>query len=202
MSQADLNRLRDDLETVKRAAGVGLPFGREDVRASLWCALCGVLVSTWALLGPWEYRWVVAIPLALAALGGVRAYRRAHRERGAEPVRWREHRLAGAAALVAVPLALAYMLWERQVGVPRQFIGAASVFFLGVGLLIFAVLDRRRRPYAGGAIPLMAFAAAIPLCSPAQVVIAAGLCWAAGGIATAGLQAWQLRRNANDHDTH
>ncbi len=202
MSQANLNRLRDDLEIMKQAAGVDLPFGREDVRASLWCALCGVLVSTWALLGPWEYRWIVAIPLTLAVLGGVQAYRRAHRERGGEPVRWREHRLSGTAALVAVPLAIAYMQWERQVGVPRQFVGVASVFFVGVGLLIFAVLDRRRRPYAGGAIPLMAFAVAIPLCSPTQVVFAAGLCWTVGGSATAGLQSWQLRRGSNNHDAN
>ena len=202
MSQTNLNRLRDDLETVKRAAGVDRPFGREDIRAALWCAACGVLVSVWALLGPWEYRWVVAVPLALAALGGISAYWRAHRERGAEPVRWREHRLSGTAALVAVPLAIGYMQWERQIGVPREFVGAASVFFLGVGLLIFAVLDRQRRPYAGGAIPLMAFAGAIPLCSPAQVVIAGGLCWAVGGLATAGFQAWQLRGHGNDHGTN
>jgi hypothetical protein len=202
MSQADLNRLRDDLETVRRAGGVDLPFGRDDIRACLWVATCGALVAAWALLAPWEYRWVLAIPLALAVLGGVRAYRRAHRERGGEPVRWREHRLSWTAALVAVPLAIAYMQWERQIGVPRQFTGASSVFFLGVGLLIFAVLDRQRRHYAGAAIPLMAFAVAIPLSTPAQIVIAAGLCWAAGGITTAGLQAWGLRRHGNDHGTN
>lgn len=202
MNQANLNRLQDDLETMKRAAGVDLPFGREDIRAALWCAASGALVSVWALLGPWEYRWVVAIPLALAVFCGIRAYLRAHHERAAAPVRWREHRLAAIAALVAVPLGIGYMQWERQVGLPRQFVGAASVFFVGVGLLIFAALDRQRRHYAGGAIPLMAFAVAIPFCSPAQVVIAAGLCLALGGGATAGLQAWGLRKHGNDHGTH
>ena len=95
MTPADLNRVRDDLETIKRAAGVGLPFGREDVRAGLWCAGCGILISAWALLGPWEYRLVILIPLSLAVLSATRASMTARRKRGLEPVRWRERRLAG-----------------------------------------------------------------------------------------------------------
>ena len=202
MSHADLNRVRDDLETMKEAAGVGLPFGREDVRAGMWCAVCGILISAWALLGPWEYRWVILAPLSLAVVGGFRASVTARRQRAVEPVRWREHRLSGIVAVVAVPLAIGYTQWERQLGFPRELVGAASVFFVGVGALVFAVVNRKRLYYVGAAIPLMTFGLAIPLCSASQVVIAGGLCLMAGGLATAGIQHWQLRSYEKDYGSN
>ena len=104
--------------------------------------------------------------------------------------------------LVAVPLVIGYMQWERQLGIPREIVGAASMFFCGVGVLVFAVVNHRRLCYLGTAIPLMAFGLAIPLCTASQVVIAAGLCMMVGGLAMAGIQYWQLRSNGKDHGSN
>jgi len=199
MSQTDLNRVRDDLDTMKQAAGIGLPFGREDVRMGIWLAVCGILISAWALLGPWEYRQVVFIPLGLAILVAARTAAAARRQRGSEPARWREHRLSLVGLLVILPIVFGYMRWERQLGLPREVVGAAAVFFTGAGLLVFAVADPKRRYVAGAAIPLMVTGLAIPLCTPSQVLIGAGLCWTVAGLATAAIQHWQLRRYGRDH---
>ncbi len=193
MSQADLNRVREDLATIQHAARLELPFGKEDVRTSLWSAVCGLFITLWAVFGPWEYRWVVLVPLVAAVVMTIRARAEAQRLQTRQPVRWREHRLSGKAALVAAPVAIGYLYWERWIGMPREFTGAASVFFCGLGALVFSVLDRRRLYYAGGAI-LMAFGAAIPHCSPQQVIIAGGLCWTVGGLVVAGIQTWQLQQ--------
>ncbi len=193
MSQANLNRVREDLATIQHAARLELPFGKEDVRTSLWSAVCGLFITLWAVFGPWEYRWVVLLPLVAAVVMTIRATAEARRLQTRQPVRWREHRLSGKAALVAAPVAIGYLYWERWIGMPREFTGAASVFFCGLGTLVFSVLDRRRLYYAGGAI-LMAFGAAIPHCSPQQVIIAGGLCWTVGGLVVAGIQTWQLQQ--------
>ncbi len=48
MSQTEMNRVRDDLATMKRAVGVGLPIGRSDVCLSLAWAVAGVPLAAWA----------------------------------------------------------------------------------------------------------------------------------------------------------
>jgi hypothetical protein len=194
MSQPDLDRVRNDLETIRNAAGVGLPFSRDDVRTGLWCAACGLLICAWAVIGPRESRWLLYIPLSIAVLACAHSYVTARRKRHHEPVRWREHRLSIIASAVAVPAAIGYLFWERHVGVPRGMSGAASVFFIGVGLTVFAMLEPRRRYFLGGAIPLMAFGLAIPLCSPSGIVMAGGLCMAVGCFGGAVIQSWQLNR--------
>ncbi len=68
MSQADLNRVREDLATIQHAARLELPFGKEDVRTSLWSAVCGLFITLWAVFAPWEYRWVVLVPLVAAVM--------------------------------------------------------------------------------------------------------------------------------------
>ena len=199
MSETELNRVRDDLATIKQAAGLELPFGKEDVRLSLWSAVIGVFVTACAVFSPWEYRLVVFVPIGMATLITVRAGRKARQQRTKQPSRWREQRTAGIAVLVFLPLAIGYKYWERELGMPREMAGAAIVFFFGVGVLVAAVIEKKRLYYAGGAIPLMAFGISIPLCTPQQVMIAAGLCWITGGLAVAAIQSWQLRTNGTEH---
>ena len=198
MSQADLNRVREDLATIQHAASLDLPFGREDVRTSLWSAVCGLFITLWAVFAPWEYRWIVLVPLVAAVVLTILAAAEARRLMTRQPVRWREHRLSARAGLVAAPMAIGYLYWERWSGMPREMTGAASVFFFGLGALVFSVLDRRRLYYAGGAI-MMAFGAAIPHCSPQQVIIAGGLCWMVAGLVVAGIQTWQLQVDGTEH---
>ena len=76
------------------------------------------------------------------------------------------------------------------------------MFFLGVGMLAFAVVNRNRLFRVGEAIPLMAFGLAIPFCTAVQVVIAGGLCMTVSGLATAGIQQWQLRNDRKDRDSN
>lgn len=199
MSQTDLNRVREDLDTIKQAAGLELPFCNEDVRLNLWSALCGVLVTACALFTPWEYRLIVLIPVGLATLITASTARKIQQQRSQNPGRWREQRLAGIAVLVFLPLAIVYKLWERSLGMPREMIGAAVVFFFGVGLLIIALTNRKRLYYAGASIPMMAFGFSIPICSPRQVLIAVGICWITASLAAAAIQSWQLRTHGANH---
>ena len=52
MSQTEMDRMRDDLATMKRATGVGLPIGWSDIYLSLAWAVAGVPLAAWAVFSP------------------------------------------------------------------------------------------------------------------------------------------------------
>ena len=193
MSHADLERVRADLNTMREAAGDGLPFGRTDVWIGVALAGCGVVMAAWAAWAPREYRWGVLLPVLFFAAAYAALGRHVGRRKGREPARWREFRLTMVAGAVVVPLAVGYMFWEKSVGVPRGVAGAAAIFFVSLGAAVVGITDRSRRNYLGSALPGVAFGAAIPLLSARGVVVAAGLCLAAAGLLTSAIQVWLLR---------
>lgn len=193
MSNDSLNRVREDMHTIRHAIGCDLPFGRADVHASLWLVPCGLLTFLCAWLAPWEYWRLVFIPLALTIAGWWWCAYAAHRDRGQRPSVWREQKLTMLGAPILLLIVTAYMLWERYLGMPRQLVGAAAVFAVGTGMLLVSLCDRRRRYWLGSALPLMAYGVAIPLLRPSEVIMAAGIVLAAAGLATAMIQIRQLR---------
>lgn len=202
MSHDQLDKIRGDLRLIKDAAGLELPFGRDDIRANLWVAACGALLAAWSALAPWGYRGVIAIPLTLAALGGLWSARQAHQKRATRPSAWREHRLGILAMLIMLPLVALYMQWEKRAGMPREIVGAAAVFFVGVAALVVSMTDRRRVSYIAAAVPLMGFGLAIPLLARNQVVLAGGVCMMVACLAAAFIQSIQLKRAENPDDPH
>lgn len=202
MSQGHLDRVREDLQTIRSAAGLELPFGRFDMFSNVWVGICGLFVTLCAMAVPWEYRGFVAVPLCLAVAGGAWAGMLARRDRAARPASWREHKLGIAGALIVTPVVVAYMRWERHLGMPREMVGAAAMFFVGVGLLLFAFVDRRRLYYVGGGLALMVAGTAVPTLAPSQVIAVGGLCIAVGCFSAAAVQFWQLRRSATHDSTH
>lgn len=202
MNQESVDRIRGDLEILKQAAGLDLPFGRHDVAASLWLAGCGVLLGVWAALAPWEYRGVVFVPIALVILAGAWSAWQAHRNRAVSPAAWREHRLSIRGVLIATPLVVAYLLWQKSLGLPRGGAGGAALFLFGVAALVLALADRRRMYYLAGAIPLMAWGIAVPMLAPDQVIVAGGIAMTVGGLAAAAIQSVQLRRTKAADGSH
>ena len=202
MSQDQLDRIRGDLESMRAAAGLDLPFGRDDIRTNLWVAACGAMLAAWSALTPWEHRQVIAVPLTLAVLGALWSARQAHRNRAARPSPWREHRLGIIVTLVLLPLVALYMQWEKWTGLQSERVGAAAVFFVGVAALIVSITDRRRISYIAAAISLMAYGVAIPYLGKGQVVAAGGICITLACLAGALIQSIQLRHAEGSDDPH
>src|SRR4051794_19276044 len=68
MSDADLRRVRDDLDAMRQAAGLELPFDWADVGWALALAPAGAALSAWAYFGPAGYHALGLVPLVLLAL--------------------------------------------------------------------------------------------------------------------------------------
>ena len=199
MSGVDLDRVKQDLATLKDAARLELPFGRKDVRINLWMAACGALIAVWFAMTPWDDRWLRILLFCPPVVFVGRAMLSAKRDRDHEPARWRELRMSLLAMVIIVPLVVAYIRWERWIGMPREMAGAAALFFVGVAALVVALMDFRRLHYAGGALALMAFGIAFPNLSRTGIFVAGGLCIMAGCLASAAVQWWQLREVENGH---
>src|SRR4051794_7212436 len=100
MSEADIHRIRKDLDTIRAAAGLELPFGWEDVWLSLALAPCGLLLSAAGALGPPGSERLALLPALGAVLAGVALRYRYRRNSGRSPVRRKEYDLGLVAGLL------------------------------------------------------------------------------------------------------
>src|SRR6476620_6030365 len=75
MSEAELRRIRVDLDTIEQAAGLALPFQWADVWQTLTMAPAGGWLAAWVYFGPADYPYLAIgfLPLLLLALvAGIR----------------------------------------------------------------------------------------------------------------------------------
>lgn len=203
MSEPEINRLREDLELIRQAAGLDLPFNRRDVWI-LTPVVCtaGALIAYVGWSVPSEYGWVAAFPAAIVIGVWLCLARSAHRGRAAEPVRWREMRYGLLSLFLFVPMFVGFMFWEALLEMPPAAIATSALFFLGLALAWFGVIDRTRRYYIGSALPSIVFGLAIPFCDPPQVRAGAGLMVIAVGLTTGAIQMWQLRSQWRNTDAN
>src|SRR5262245_20619394 len=71
MSDADLRRMRDDLETIREAAGLELPFDRRDVWLTLALVPAGLVMTALGAFAPREHLYLGIVVLLLACLPGL-----------------------------------------------------------------------------------------------------------------------------------
>src|SRR5262245_15363802 len=126
MTHDDLDRVRDDLEAIRTAAGLQSAWGRRDLRMTRWLAAAG-LVAVGCALAPHEYWPVLGL---LAFLAPVAEWLRSAMSGGAdgrvaERTR-RDVRDSIRTLWLALPI-LALYAWCRRVGLPPpQFLGLAT----------------------------------------------------------------------------
>src|SRR5262249_13212207 len=116
MSDAELRRLREDLDTIQQAAGMDLPFEWPDVWETLTLVPAGGFLAAWAFLAPADWLVLGLVPLLLLALvaGARRAWRRLRT--GPSPIARRERTFATVSGFVIVGGLAVYFIWVKQFG--------------------------------------------------------------------------------------
>ncbi len=196
MSEAELSRLRRDLDVIQEAAGLELPFGAWEAWQTFALVPCGGIIAVWAAFGPWEYIFGSLVPcLALALVAVGRSLSRLGRPSG------RRERKVELRVTLAFVLAVAVLIvWERSLGLPQGAVRGAAFFIAGVMCLALSFTSPARRAYCAGAVALMPLSLALPLCTEPQIVLAGGGAMMVAGLVAGGIMAWQLRTQGRGHE--
>ena len=194
MGQAEINRIREDLETIREAAGMGLPFGWEDVWLNLALVPCGLIESAAEVFGPPERRMLMAMPALGVVVAAVGLRYRFRKSTGRSPVRRREYDLALRAGLLYAVLAGVFLAWAKSSGQPIQMMGGVATAMAGGLCAVLATTSPGRRYWSAAAVVLIAYGLVQPLCSPRQLAVAGSTAMGVAGLLTAAIQAEQLRR--------
>jgi hypothetical protein len=200
MSEAELRRLRDDLDTIQQAAGLTLPFDWADVRLTLGLIPAGAAMALWAALSEEEYLLAALVPALVLALASGFWWGKRWRKQ-AKRHAWRRETIFASTSAILVGLAVAgYILWGKQVGLSVATLKGAGMVSFGLVLAVLAVTCPARRSYLAGALVMMPLGLAFPFCSGRQMLLVGGFALMAAGLIGALIQAFQLRAAGGNHE--
>jgi hypothetical protein len=175
MSQADLQRVEQDLATLRSAVGTEPVITGDYLREMIVVALFGAYLVIAALAG-WTTRLerlIAMAPFAAVAIWSQRRmFKRFQQERDRFPRRWRWYRAESVISVAAAIAAIGFLLFLRRFALDQsadariwsRFLGPTFLFFFGLGLLIVAAVELQRRWMLPFAAALIAMAVVIPFC--------------------------------------
>ncbi|MFC1761064.1 hypothetical protein ACFL6U_03180 [Planctomycetota bacterium] len=201
MDVNDIDRVKKDIEVIKEAAGLELPFGWEDVWLNIYLIPVGIWLSIWSIL-PYELSrlWRI-LPVVLLAPIFVALRIKYRRSSGRSPMKRRQY----SGALLACPIlglcGFGYMVWVVRSGHNFVFAVGGMLFFMGLMLAFFAFIERQLY-HLGCAIPMMVVGVIISVWPVLNVMDTnVGFVLITACPITAAIQAYQLKRRATINDT-
>jgi len=202
MSKKELKRVKEDIEIIKEAAGLELPFGWEDVWINLYLIPVGIWLAIWSFL-PFQLSRIWRIlPVAILVPIFVLLRIKYRRTTGRPPMRRRGYSVVLFLTPVLGLCAFGYLVWVIRSGRDFVFAVGGMWFFMGIMLLIFAFAERGRLFYLGWAIPIILFGISITIWPELNILeMNVGIMLIAASSATAVIQAYQLKRSARKNDT-
>jgi len=149
MSSSELDRVQNDLNTIRTVTGGDLPFDRWDASWTFATGCSTVLPAVVGMVGV-QTRWVLllsAIPFVAAVpIALVRNYRATHPSKFCAHEKRREYRLGNLIMLVVVvPLLFGFRFWAMSAGAPAAVANGCVMMFLGLLLVIGGLYNSGRR---------------------------------------------------------
>jgi hypothetical protein len=200
MSEAELRRLRTDLETVREAAGLTLPFDWMDVWVALTLVPAGAVFTAVGALAPWRWVLLGLAPLLVPLAGSVWLWLRRPPAAERAPGRYREYRIAWAYSLLMGVGMLGYIFWGMSRGFSPFVLAGAAEFFFGMACAGLALTSPGRRMYLAATVALVPYGIVVPLCSPRERLIYGGCAVMLAGLVAAAIQASQLLQARRHHE--
>jgi hypothetical protein len=173
MSTSELDRLQNDLNTIRTVTGGDLPFDRWDAS---WTLATGCFTALPAIVGMAgvQTRWVLllsSIPFVAAVIFAVvRNYRAAHSSKSCPHEKRKEYRLGNAIMLVVVvPLLFGFRFWAMSAGAPAAVANGCVMMFLGLLLVIEGLYKSGKRAVLLPGIVAIAGGCMWPYCNQYQL---------------------------------
>ena len=195
MKTDDISRVKDDLEVVREAAGLRLPFAREDVVVSLLGAAAVAVLLVVSLFRTDYWLIVGAVPALAITLAGPIWLAVKRRRRGQPSLEKHVHAFSTKSELIVAAAMLGFLAFSGRINIPMPYAYSTAFFFIGIMFLSFGIFHAPRRRHLAGAAALFVMAVGMPLSydhNPVALVSASVAGWA---LADAGIMAIQLRKN-------
>ena len=148
MIPTELDRLRSDLQALRKVTGADLPFEGRDIRYGFAMG-CAAFLPALAGTAGVETRsglLLSALPFVLTVIASlVHNYRAAHPSRACPHQKRKEYRRGVPLTLALVPLLFAFHWWATSAGAPRDVASGAVLQFLGLLLLSDGLYNPQRR---------------------------------------------------------
>ncbi len=203
MDNKEFERVKADMEIIKEAAGLSLPFGWDSVLMHIVLfPLMGIydLILYFGFTHRPSPIWsLVPAVFLLGAMGYLRA--RYRKSTGRSAAKRNEYGFTFYGNVVIGLVAAGYFWWARTKGLNTIYIASGIILMLGVSGILMAFFMKGRLYYLGGSIPLILFGVSMMIWDTTSIVVL-NICLTAiiSGIATASIQTVQIkaseRRNA------
>ena len=204
MSVNEIDRVKQDIATIKEAAGLELPFGWDYVWAILIGIPCiGVVCLIYWLISDSPSRYALAVPAALVLLllGYLRfKYRRST---GRSATERREYGSQFYITVFLVVFAGGFQTWAKLAGVDIVYVASGLATMLGIMITFNGFSRRVYRSALGGGIPCILYGISIAVWpSPSAVFINLTILLFVVGPAMALIQMYQLKQAGQKNDAH
>ena len=167
MPTDEIQRIQNDLATIRQAMTNDKPYDRADILPSVVFGM-GALIAIPMLqfLSP---RICVLLGLAPGMALWFARYFQARNQQQVRPNLWAEYKWGLVAVAVIIPAIIAWMWWSQQFGASRMAVGSAVLFCIGIAACLIGIIDPNRRTYLLGGIITLSFGALMPTLGPKQI---------------------------------
>jgi len=197
METKELERVKSDIEIIKEAAGLELPFGWDSAFVNLILyPITGIwiLIYLYVAKKPTPFWVIVTFAVVLGILGYLRF--RYRKSTGRSSAKRNEYGFTFYSNIAIGLVAGAYIFWARAKGLDTTTVGAGLALMLGVFGVLLAIFMKGRLYYLGGSIPIILLGISFLVWTTSKIVIL-NCCLALiiAGIAMGCIQAFQLKAN-------
>ena len=148
MSQVDLQRIQNDLDSINEVIRRDRPYAAGDVLPCVVLgvgAMVGMVLLHWPLIGNSRLCLLLSLSPGIALFA--RRFLQSHRGRAKRPVLWKEYKWSLIAAVVLIPSFIAWVWWRQRFDSSPDSSVATILFCMGLVTTMIAVMAPNRRMY-------------------------------------------------------
>ena len=208
MSTDQIQRIEDDLATMRQAVKKDKPYERADIFPHLalgvgalisGALISGALITIPMLQSRIDSRLCVLLGMAPGLVWWCVRYFQARNQRAVRPLLWAEYKWSFVALAISLPALFGWMWWSERFGASRFTVGTAMLFCLGIVSCLKGLNDPIRRfLLLPPGISIIIFAVLLPTLDPKQILFAGCVLLAVCGFGGAAAIWWMTRGGQED----
>ena len=196
MPTDEIQRIQNDLTTIRQAITKDKPYDRADIFSSVVLGVGALMaIPMLQFLSP---RICVLLGVAPGMALWFARYLQTRKQQQVRPNLWAEYKWGLVAVAVITPAIIGWMWWSQQFGASRMAVGSFALFCIGIAGCLIGFIDSNRRTYLLGGIITLGFGILMPTLGPNQIPIVGLIFVAMVGLGNAAMVWWITQGGLED----